>query len=189
MTKTTQLLIRWRNGDEEAQNEVFEQLFNEMRRISSRLIAREAAISISTDDLLNEGALRLIKLSDISWQDRTHFLAMAARVMRRVLVDHARAKKSEKRVHHPVTLVTGIGDDAQSLLDLDRMDKALRRLSQVDADRATIVELRYFGGLSLEDIAEVTEQSVSTVKRNWRSARAWLKMAMEEDNALRDQIE
>ena len=89
MTETTQLLIRWRNGDEEAQNEVFEQLFNEMRRISSRLIAREAAISISTDDLLNEGALRLIKLSDISWQDRTHFLAMAARVMRRVLVDHA----------------------------------------------------------------------------------------------------
>ena len=104
--------------------------------------------------------------------------------MRHVLVDHARARRSDKRAHHPVTLVTGIGDEPKSLLDLDRLDKALLRLNQIDPDRATIVEMRYFGGLSLEDIAEVTDQSVSSIKRSWRSTRVWLKLTMEEDSSL-----
>lgn len=184
MTETTKLLIRWRGGDEAAQNEIFNQLFDEMRRISSRLIAREGAISISADDLLNEGAMRLIKIEEIDWQSRAHFLAMAARIMRRVLVDHARAKASNKRAHQPVTLVTGVGDAAQNMLDLDRLDKALLRLNQIDPLRAGIVELRYFGGMSLEEVAEVTEQSVSSVKRSWRAARVWLQMAMEDDKSL-----
>lgn len=184
MAELTQLLIRWRNGDSAAQNEIFNELFSEMRRISASLISREGAISISADDLLNEGALRLIRIEDMDWQNRAHFLAMAARIMRRVLVDHARARRSNKRDHQPVTLVTGVGESAQHGLDLDRLDKALLRLNQIDPARASIVELRYFGGLSLEEIAEVTEQSVSTVKRSWRSARVWLQMAMEDDASL-----
>ena len=186
MTELTQLLVRWNDGDREAQEAIFSRLFTEMRRISSSLVAREGAVSISADDLLNEGALRLIRIDDMDWQSRAHFLAMAARIMRRVLVDHARARRANKRAHQPVTLVTGIAGAPQALLDIDRLEKALLRLNQIDPARAGIVELRYFGGLSLEEIAEVTEQSVSTVKRSWRSARVWLQMAMEEDISLGD---
>lgn len=174
----TDLLIRWQDGDKEAENAVFTQLYAELQKIASRLIQQEGRASISADDLLGEGVIRLMSLNDMDWQSRAHFLAMAARVMRRILVDHARARNSHKRYHQPVTLITNVGGDTQEQLDLDLLDKCLIRLSQIDKDKAKIVELRYFGGLSLEETAEVTGLSTSTVKRSWRSSRAWLRAAM-----------
>ncbi|MFC6197665.1 ECF-type sigma factor [Ponticaulis profundi] len=176
----TQLLHKWQEGDSDAKNELFSRMYLELKRISSSLIVREGRISIVADDLLNEGVIRLIRLNRMDWQNRAHFLAMAARVMRRVLVDHARAQASAKRGHIAVTLVTGIGDAPQEQLDIDRLEKALVRLTQIDPQRAAIVELRYFGGLSLEETAEVVGISPSSVKRSWRASRAWLHAAMEE---------
>lgn len=175
-----ELLDRWQAGDTGARDQLFALVFNELQNISSRLIHGEGAVSIAADDLLNEGVLRLIRLERMDWKNKAHFLAMAARTMRRVLVDRARARASNKRHHHAVTLITGFADSPMEQLDLDRLDKALVRLSQIDPQRANIVELRYFGGLSLEETAEVTELSVSTVKRSWRASRAWLQAAMEE---------
>lgn len=150
----------------------------ELRQISAALLRAERNASLATSDLVNEAVLRLIRLDRIEWNDKAHFLALAARAMRRVLVDHARAKASDKRQHEKVTLVTQVHGGGPEKIDLDQLDKALIRLHAIDPERAEIVELRYFGGLSLEEVAEVTGTSDSTVKRNWRVARAWLADAM-----------
>ena len=139
-TKT--LLDAWREGDLASRDRLFELLYSELRQVSAALLRSESNASLSTGDLVHEAVVRLIHLDRIEWTDKAHFLALAARAMRRALIDHARKKKSGKRV--------------------------------IDAQKAEIVELRYFGGLSLEDISEVTGASISTIKRQWRVARAWL---------------
>ena len=128
--------------------------------------------------------MRLLQLDQIDWADRSHFLALSARAMRRILIDHARKKKSDKRSHKKVTLLTRF-EGAPQRLDLDALDKALIRLKAIDADKSTIVELRYFGGLSLAEIAEVLGTSESTVKRQWRVTRTWLTDALRVDHDAR----
>lgn len=176
---TKALLQAWRDGDTNARDELFERLYSELRQVSAALLRSESNSSLSTGDLVNEAAIRLIRLDQIDWADKSHFLALSARAMRRVLIDHARKKKSNKRHHHKVTLVTRIEGGALRI-DLDVLEKALIRLSIIDAEKASIVELRYFGGMSLPEIAEVMNTSESTVKRQWRVARAWLLDAMKE---------
>ena len=167
------MLDRWRAGDMTARDQLFSLLYTELRQVSAALLRAESNASLSTGDLVNEAAIRLLRLDQIEWADKSHFLALSARAMRRVLIDHARKKKSDKRHHYKVTLVTRIQGVVQRL-DMDVLEKCLIRLSVIDPEKASIVELRYFGGMSLEEIAEVSGVSESTVKRQWRVARAWL---------------
>ncbi|MEO0983162.1 MAG: ECF-type sigma factor [Pseudomonadota bacterium] len=176
--KAKALLDAWKAGDTDARDKLFELAYGELRQISAALLRAERNISLSTGDLVNEAAIRMMRLDRIDWSDKAHFMALSARAMRRVLVDHARKKHSDKRKHEKVTLVTRVGGGAERM-DLDDLDKALIRLSNIDPKRAEIVELRYFGGLTLEEVAEVTGSSDSTVKRSWRVARAWLAEAMQ----------
>ncbi|MCI4646409.1 MAG: ECF-type sigma factor [Hyphomonadaceae bacterium] len=172
------LLDAWKSGDLASRDKLFDLLYTELRQISAALLRAESNNSLSTGDLVNEAVLRLIQLDHIEWADKAHFLALSARAMRRVLIDHARRKGADKRRHEKVTLVTRLGDGKQDRLDLDHLEKALIRLSVIDKSKADIVELRYFGGLTLEEVGEVMGQSESTVKRQWRVARAWLLDAM-----------
>ena len=176
----TQILLQdWRSGDEAARNVLFDRLYIELRQISAALLRAERNNSLSTGDLVNEAVLRLIQLDKIDWQDRAHFLALSAKAMRRILIDHARKKKADKREHQKVTLVTRFEGEPQRI-DLDSLEKALIRLNALDEEKAQIVELRYFGGLSLAEVGDIVGTSESTVKRQWRIARAWLMDALKD---------
>lgn len=177
------LLSRWKAGDSAARDDLFELLYQDLRQVSAALLRAESNNSLSTGDLVNEATIRLIGIKQIDWQDKSHFLALAARAMRRVLIDHARKKGSDKRRHQKVTLVTRF-EGSQQRVDIDLLEKSLIRLSVIDEDKAKIVEMRYFGGMSLQDIAEIFGTSESTIKRQWRVARAWLLHAM---NGLEDE--
>lgn len=177
MTHTQVLLRGWRDGDDAARDQLFERLYLELRQVSAALLRAESNSSLATGDLVNEAAIRLIQIDKIDWADRAHFLALSARAMRRILIDHARRKKSDKRAHQKVTLVTRF-EGAPQRVDLDVLDKAMIRLKALDAEKAHIVELRYFGGMSVTEIAEVMAVSESTVKRQWQVARAWLMDAL-----------
>jgi RNA polymerase sigma factor (TIGR02999 family) len=174
------LLHGWRDGDSQARDKLFDRLYVELRKLSSSILRGEGHISLSTGDLVNEAVMRLIGLKYIDWQDKAHFMALASRMMRRVLVEHARKKNANKRDHQKVTLVTQVvGANAQRM-DNQLLEHALIRLQALDKERAEIVEMRYYGGLSLEEIAEVIGKSPSTIKRNWRASRAWLVQAISE---------
>lgn len=171
---TKQLLDAWRAGDLVARDRLFTVLYSELRQISAGLIRSERNLSLSTGDLVNEAVIRLMRVDQIEWADKVHFLALAARAMRRVLIDHARKKRSEKRHHHKVTLVSRLSDGSADRIEMDVLEKALIRLSVIDEEKAEIVELRYFGGMTLEEIAAIRGVSEATVKRSWRAARLWL---------------
>ena len=175
------LLDAWQAGDSCARDELIERLYNELRQISGALLNREGGISLTTGDLVNEAVIRLIGLKHIDWQDKAHFMAMSARTMRRVLIDHARKKGANRRKHQKVTLVTHLMGGGQESIDINNLETALTRLQVIDEDRAKIVEMRYYGGLSLEEIAEVMGVSTSTVQRSWRVSRAWLLKALKDD--------
>lgn len=181
------LLSAWRSGDTTARDDLFTLLYSELRQVSAALLRTESNSSLSTGDLVNEATLRLIRLEQIDWVDKSHFLALSARAMRRILIDHARKKKSDKRFHHKVTLVTRL-EGVEQRLDIEVLEKALIRLTVIDADMANIVELRYFGGMSVQEIAEVVGTSQSTIKRHWRVARAWLLDAMKEGHDVGGRI-
>nr|WP_321362480.1 ECF-type sigma factor [uncultured Hyphomonas sp.] len=179
--ETKRLLDAWRDGDLAARDQLFTLLYSELNQVSAALLRAERNSSLATGDLVNEAVMRLIKLDQIEWADKTHFLALSARAMRRILIDNARRKQSDKRRHQKVTLVTRLPGVAADRVDFDVLEKALIRLAAIDKQKADIVELRYFGGMSHQEIAEVTGTSESTVKRGWRAARAWLLDAMATD--------
>ena len=179
-TDVQKLLHGWRDGDQRARDMLFERLYIELRKLSSSILRGEGQISLTTGDLVNEAVMRLIGLKHIDWQDKAHFMALASRMMRRVLVEHARKKHANKREHQKVTLVTQVAGASVERMDNQLLEHALIRLQALDKERAEIVEMRYYGGLSLEEIAEVIGKSPSTVKRNWRSSRAWLVQAISE---------
>lgn len=168
------LLQAWRNGDSDARDKLFNLLYLELTQISAAYLRREGGISLSTGDLVNEATLRLLPLEQINWQDKAHFLALAAQTMRRVLIEHSRKKNAHKRAHQRVTLLSNVAGDKNDVFSLCHLDESLLRLQKLDKARADIVEMRYFGGLSLEEISQITGLSVSTVKRSWRVSRAWL---------------
>jgi len=171
------LFAAWRAGDEQACEDLFKRFYPDLTRIAGGLLRNERHVSLSAGDLVQETVLRLIQLRQIAYSDRAHFLALSARFMRRVLVDHVRAKQSDKRYHQKVTLTTRIKQER--VFDLGALDAAMARLSVIDRERADIVEMRYFGGMSLKDIADVLNLSEATIKRRWVTARAWLVDAME----------
>jgi RNA polymerase sigma-70 factor, ECF subfamily len=139
--------------------------------------------TLQTTALVNEAYLRLVDLHRVRWQDRAHFFAMSARLMRRILVDHARSRRSVKRGGgaRRVTFDEGLAVSAEPAADLVALDDALQALARIDARKSHVVELRYFGGLSVEETAEALHVSPETVMRDWRLAKAWLLRALTEN--------
>jgi RNA polymerase sigma-70 factor, ECF subfamily len=173
----TQLLIAWGGGDLAAMEQLAVLLQQELHRVASRHLAAERRGHIlQTTALVNEAYLRLIDWKNVRWQNRAQFFAMASQVMRHILVDYARAQQRDKRgggaVH--VSLAKAAGVPLDSSRDFLTLDEALRTLESFAPRQARIVELRFFGGLSLEETAEVLDVSVGTVRRDWSLARAWL---------------
>jgi RNA polymerase sigma-70 factor, ECF subfamily len=173
----TELLRAWGDGSEEALNALLPLVEAELRRLARRYMARERrGHTLQTTALVNEAFLRLTDARKVRWQDRAHFLGISARLMRRVLVDHARSRGYQKRGGgaHKVTLTDALAISPEPALDLIALDRALEGLAAVDARKARVVELRYFGGLSVEETAEVLHMSADTIKRDWRLAKLWL---------------
>jgi RNA polymerase sigma factor (TIGR02999 family) len=173
----TQLLHNWQSGDAEAMNQLMPLVYDELRKIAAAYLHREgAAHTLQTVELVNEAYLRLIDQSRVNWQSRSHFYGIAAQMMRRILVDHAREKQAAKRGSGEanLTLDDALQVSARKDLDILALDDALKTLSQFDARQSQIVELRYFGGLELTEVATVLGIGLSTVKRDWNLAKAWL---------------
>lgn len=176
--ETSVLLVGLRGGDARARERLFDLFYPELKRVAAGMLRNERQVSLAAGDLVHETVLRLIQMRRIEAEDRAHFMALASRFMRRALVDHVRAKLADKREHQKVALTTSF--ERGRHIDLNGLDQALIRLSQIDAQRAEIVEMRYFGGMTLADIAEVLDLSEATVKRRWTTARAWLLDAMDD---------
>jgi RNA polymerase sigma-70 factor, ECF subfamily len=174
----TELLRRWNNGEQDALEELFPLVYRELQIIAHRYLRRESENhTFQTTALVNEAYLKLIDQHRVHWQNRAQFFGIAAQAMRRILIDHARARMSEKRGSgaRNISLDDGTIDVSdERAVELLTLDEALRELAKKDPERSRIVELRYFGGLSVEETAEVLGTSVSTVMRGWRVARAWL---------------
>ncbi len=174
------LLSAWRGGDVVARDRLFEILYNELRIAAAAQLRGERDVSLSIGDLVHETILKLIVLDRIDWQDRAHFMALTSVMMRRALLEHVRAKRTNKRHHLKVELKTTLPDVGNA--DLDDVNAALDRLGSIDRQRAEIVEMRYFGGMEISDIAVVLNLSESTVKRRWQAARLWLYEALQPVN-------
>ena len=178
----TQLLARWEEGDHDALVELMPAVYDELRRVAGRQLKNErAGHTLAPTALVHEAYLRLGNYQNISWQNRAHFFAMAARVMQRVLVDHARKRKAAKRGGDAsaVTLIESRHADGRvEEVELIALDEALNKLSALDKRQSEIVQMRYFGGLKNDEIAAVLRVSVPTVKRDWAVARVWLRRAL-----------
>jgi RNA polymerase sigma factor (TIGR02999 family) len=176
----SQLLIRWTDGDKEALKSLVPLVYLELRRLAhNRLRHERDNHTLQTTALVHEAYLRLAEYPPNKVFDRKHFLALAAGIMRQVLVDHAREKHAQKRDGGlQIELDSKIGPVAERPLDVLAINEALTNLAKLDARQSTIVELRFFAGLSIEDTAEVLGMSPATVKRDWITARAWLLQQM-----------
>lgn len=174
----TELLARWRKGDQRALDALLPQVYAELKRLAQRYMRRESAGHLlQPTGLVNEAYLRLVDQTRVEWQSRAHFFAVAAQTMRRVLVDHARAEQADKRGGRVErTGITGIAvASPDPPVDVLALDDALKQLAQLDRRQSQLVELRYFAGLTIEETAETLDISPATVKREWTVARAWLK--------------
>jgi len=172
----TQMLLAWGDGDEAARDALIPMVYEQLRRIARHHLRHERpGHSLQTGALINEAYLKLIEQQTVSWQSRNHFFGIAARLMRQILVDHARARQRLKRGGdaHQISL-TAAENELQQSADLLALNDALETLSEVDPQRSRIVELRFFGGLTIEETAQVMRVSTPTVERGWRTARAWL---------------
>jgi len=174
----THLLKQWSDGDDRALDRLTPLVYDELRQQAARYLRREhRRHTMQTTALINEAYLRLIDTKEIQWQGRAHFFAIAANLMRRILVDHARqrdaAKRGRSQIH--LTLDRIAAPAKESEVDVLAIDEALTRLAAVDSQQARIVELRFFSGLSVEETAAALGISPRTVKRDWSVARAWLR--------------
>jgi RNA polymerase sigma factor (TIGR02999 family) len=182
--QVTELLRAWNDGDQDALAQLIPLVEAELRRVARAYMARERGEhTLQPTALVNEAFLRLTDAQRVRWQDRAHFLGIAARLMRRVLVDHARARGSRKRggAVANVSLDDAVVVAPEPAVDLVALDRALEALAVVDARKGRVIELRFFGGLSVEETAEVLHVSTDTVKRDWRMAKLWLLHELEGD--------
>lgn len=176
-TEITSLLKDWSGGDQSAFDRLFTLVYEELRVMASRYMQRERVDhTLQTTALVNEAYIRLASQTDAPWQNRLHFFAVAAKVMRHILVDHARAQRSAKRGGGAEKISLDEADVISQgrALELIALDDALKELVQLDPRQAQVVELRYFGGLTLEEVAQFLKVSSDTVTRDWNSAKAWL---------------
>jgi RNA polymerase sigma factor (TIGR02999 family) len=184
----TTLLAAWRAGDATAGERLLQVVYDELHRQAERAMRREdPAHTLQATALVNEAYLRLVDQRRMEWRNRAHFHGIAAQVMRRILVDHARARRAGKRGAGgqavSLTNVEAAGDGRSDNLDLLALHEALGRLDALDPLQARLVELRYFAGLSIDETAEALQISPSTVKREWVVARAWLRRELERTNS------
>jgi RNA polymerase sigma-70 factor (ECF subfamily) len=175
--QVTELLARWSNGEEDAREKLVPLVYDELRRLARRCLAgRPQDHTLQSTALVHEAYLRLVGRNEVHWQNRVHFFAVAARLMRGILVDHARMRHASKRGGNNLTLTLddALASPKQRELDLVALDDALNALSALDPKQGQLVELRFFAGLSIEDTSHVLGVSPATVKRDWSTARAWL---------------
>ena len=173
----TQLLQAWRRGDEQALEELTPQVYRELHQAARSCMRGERdGHTLQTTALINELYLRFSVFKEVDWQNRAHFFALCARQMRRILADHARARQSHKRGGGTYVVSLDDAPEVASKSDADviLVDDALKALAEVDERKSQVVELRFFGGLSVEEVAEVLKVSPETVARDWRLAKAWL---------------
>lgn len=178
----TQLLKQWSGGNREAFDRLLPVVYTEIRKLARSYLRRERPDhTLQATALVNEAYLRLIDQRSVNWQNRAHFFGIAAQIMRRLLVDHARMKHADKRGSglSPVVLDEALDVAADRNLDVVALHDALNVLAELDPRQARIVELRFFGGLSIEEAAEVMQLSPATIKRELLSARAWLRRELE----------
>jgi RNA polymerase sigma-70 factor, ECF subfamily len=182
----TQLLGKWSSGDREAAEQVLPQVYEELRRIASRQLRREKnAQTLQATSIVHEAYMRLNGQSGLAWPSRAHFFAFSAHLIRRILVDHARRRNRAKRggMAERITLAELDALALEKSPDLVDLDDALSRLEKVDPRKATVVELKFFAGLTLDEVAEQLGISSETVSREWRRARAWLYTALQTKEA------
>ena len=173
----TQLLRAWSGGSEEALTELLPLVDAELRRLAKAYMARERkGHTLQATALVNEAFMRLIDTGNVAWNDRAHFLGIAARLMRRVLIDHARARGMKKRGAgaYLVPLDEDMAVAPAANIDVLALDAALDALSAIDERKGRVIEMRFFGGMTVEETAEVLKISTDTVKRDWRMAKLWL---------------
>ena len=173
----TELLIDWNNGKDDALSALMDEVYSELRRLAHSYARKENSDqTLQTTALVNEAYVRLIDQSRVQWQNRAHFFGIAAQCMRRIVVDQARRRNALKRGGGADNLAfdDAIGISRAGEIDVERLNDALEALEQIDPRQAHVVELRFFGGLEVEEAAEVLKVSPATTKREWRSAKAWL---------------
>ena len=179
----TQLLAEWSDGNQSALDELYPLVYDELHRLARRYMSRERkGHTLQTTALINEAYVRIVDQKNVHWANRSHFFAISAQIMRRILIDHARSHAYAKRgggaqqvsLDEAAVVTSGIGSE------LLRLDEALKTLADMDPRRSQVVELRYFGGLNNEEIAGVLHVSENTVTRDWNMARAWLHQQLSE---------
>ena len=173
----TQLLKAWSNGEQEALEQLIPLVYHELHRLAHHYMGRErGAHTLQSTALVHEAYQRLVHLQDVNWQNRAHFFGVSAQLMRRILVDYARARRYSKRGGEwrqvPLTEAVALFRDRQT--DIVALDDALRTLEGLDPRKSRVVEMRFFGGLSIKEVAEVLSVSQETVLRDWRLAKVWL---------------
>jgi RNA polymerase sigma factor (TIGR02999 family) len=176
-TDTTELLRAWADGDSEALRELTPRVYRELRKMAAHLLNNERpGYTLQSSDLVHEVYLRLVNAREVDWQHRAHFFAVSATLMRRILLDRARRRVAAKRggKAQPIDLDDTIDIAQVQAREVVALDEALNTLAEVDPRKARIVELRFFGGLSVKETAEVVKVSSDTVMRDWKLARAWL---------------
>lgn len=174
----TQLLVAWTNGDQAARDRLMSVVYEELHRLARRYMRRESpGHTLQTSALVNEAFLRLVDQRDVHWQNRAHFFAIAAQLMRRILVDHARNRSSGKRGggERALSLDDGLIVSKERSAEVVAVHEALEQLAKFDARKSQIVELRFFGGLTIDETAEVLGVSPGTVMADWTMAKAWLR--------------
>ena len=179
MDNITEILIKLNDGDKEALEQLVPLVYSELHKIAHRYLQRESEThTLQTTALVHEAYLKLIDQNRINWKNRAQFFGVAANIMRRILIDYARKNLRNKRGGGVVKISIDAGNidlaDDSAAAELIRLDDALNRLAELDPDKARLVELRYFGGLSIEETAEVMSISTATVTRQWRVVKAWL---------------
>ena len=181
----TRLLVDWGNGNEAALDELIPLVYAELHRLAGRYMWREGrGHTLQTSALINEAYLRLVDQKRMQWQNRAHFFGVAARLMRQILVDHARSRSRAKRGGG--ARMVSLAEQsviAKEIEDVIALDDALKNLSEMDPRKSQIVEMKFFGGLTTEEVAEVLNVTTRTVEREWRKAKAWLYKAVTSDKS------
>jgi len=182
----TQLLSDWSDGNQQALEQLLPLIYNELRHLAHHFLYRErSGHTLQTTALVHEAYLKLVDQRDPHWQNRAHFFAIAAQAMRRILIDSARKHAAQKRGGplEKVSLDEALAISIEPNIKLLALDEALNTLAEIDPGQSRVVELRYFGGLTIEETAEVMNLSPATIKREWAMARAWLHQALSEDGS------
>jgi len=181
----TMLLQRWQHGDGEALEDMLPVVYQKLQRLAAAQLRRDAGATIQPTELVAEAYLRLVDIDSVDWRGRVHFYSLAARIMRRVLVERYRRRKAARRGGDItlLTLDTEQSDQGKSPLELDQLEQALSELERLDQRQADIVTLKFFGGLTTREIGSALTLSEATIKREWAAARIWLFDALNRDDS------